>query len=556
MSNRTLTLLMGFVAVLILVVGIVFVIGLASGGGDDSTSASGGSATARPKSASGDICQGNTLFTFGEDPASVLDPIQVRDEGTSTYIVEIFGGLVTLDLNLKVQPDVAEKWDISPDGKTYTFHLRDNVVFSGSGARVTANDFKYSWERAADPKNNSPTVTLYMGDIVGVKDRFNNKASDISGVKVIDDKTLQVTLIQPADYFLSELTYPVAYVVNKAQIDKDPRGWTQKPDGTGPFKVKSFKPADSIVLVRNDRYHLGVAKLDEVDFQLGGGSIVTRYENNELHIGGVPGTELDAVKAGTSPLAKDYKPQPQMALSYLAFNIKQAPFDDPKVRQAMAIALDRDQLNTVLLFNSQRIADGILPPEMPGYSEAVKSLGFDAQKAKDLLAQSKYAGKIPRITLTYAGQGGDAPDTLAAMQAQWKDVLGIDVQLQASEYSAYLRELRKGTFQMFAAGWAADYPDPEDFLDKLFASDSPQNEQGYNDPAVDALLVQARTEQDRNKRYALYNQAEQKILDDAVIVPTFWPVEHNLVKPCVKNWPQVSMSVEKYRFLEIDPNAK
>jgi oligopeptide transport system substrate-binding protein len=545
---------MGFVAALILVVGVVFVVALASGGDDNSPAD--GSATARPKSASGDICQGNTLYTFGEDPASVLDPIQVRDEGTSTYIVEIFGGLVTLDLNLKVQPDIASSWDISPDGKTYTFHLRDDVVFSGSGTRVTANDFKYSWERAADPKNNSPTVTLYMGGIVGLKDRFNNKASDISGVKVIDDRTLQVTLVAPADYFLSELTYPVAYVVNKAQIDKDPRGWTQKPDGTGPFKVKSFKPADAIILVRNDRYHLGVAKLDEIDFELGGGSIVTRYENNELHIGGVPGTELDAVKAGTSPLSKDYKPQPQMALSYLAFNLKQAPFDDPKVRQAMAMALDRDQLNTVLLFNSQRIADGILPPEMPGYSESVKSLPFDAQKAKDLLAQSKYAGNVPRITLTYAGQGGDAPDTLAAMQAQWKDVLGIDVQLQASEYSAYLRELRKGTFQMFAAGWAADYPDPEDFLDKLFASDSPQNEQGYSDPAVDALLNQARTEQDRNKRYTLYNQAEQKILDDAVMIPTFWPVEHNLVKPCVKNWPQVSMSVEKYRFLEIDPNAK
>jgi oligopeptide transport system substrate-binding protein len=547
---------MGFVAVLILAVGIVFVVALASGGGDD-TSNPASSGTSTPKKASnGNICSGNTLITFGQDPASVLDPIQVRDEGTNEYIVEIYGGLVTLGLDLSVQPDIAKSWDISQDGKTYTFHLRDNVVFSGSGKRVTANDFKYSWERAADPKNNSPTVTTYMGLVAGLTARFNNKASDISGVKVIDDQTLQVQISQPAAYFLSELTYPVAFVVNKSQIDSNPQGWTQKPDGTGPFKVKSFSPAESIVLIRNDRYHLDKAKLDEVDFELSGGSIVTQYQNNEIHIGGVPPQELDAVKAGTDPLSKDYRPQNQMALSYIAFNFKQAPFDDPKVRQAMAMAIDRDQINSVVLFDSQRIADGILPPEMPGYNAAITSLQFDRTKAKALLASSKYAGNMPRITLTYVGTGGDSPEILQAIQAQWKDVLGIDIQLQASEYSAYLRDLRKGTYQMFDAGWAADYPDPEDFLSKLFATGSAQNEEGYSDSTVDGWLQQASAEPDAAKRSALYSQAEQKIIDDAVVIPTFWPVAHFLVKPCVKDWPQVSMSVEKYRYISIDPNAK
>jgi oligopeptide transport system substrate-binding protein len=158
---------------------------------------------------------------------------------------------------------------------------------------------------------------------------------------------------------------------------------------------------------------------------------------------------------------------------------------------------------------------------------------------------------MPQITLTYAGAGGDAPDILTAITQGWKDILGVEVQLQASDYSAYLRELRRGTFQMFDAGWAADYPDPEDFIDKLFASDSQQNEQGYKDPEVDALLMQARAEQDRNKRFQLYHQAEQKILDDAIIIPDFWPVEHLLVKPCVKNWPQIPMTVPKFRYIEI-----
>jgi oligopeptide transport system substrate-binding protein len=548
---------MGFVAFLILVVGIVFVIAVVGGGGDDNTTtpAAPGAAPTRSSGVTGDICQGNTLVTFGGDPASILDPIQVRDEGTSEYIVEIFGGLVTLDLNLKVQPDIAENWKVSPDGKTYTFKLRDNVVFHNN-RKVTAQDFKYSLERAADPANNSPTVTLYLSDIVGLKDRYNGKAKEISGVKVIDDKTLEITINQPADFFLAELTYPVAYVVDKEQVEKDPRNWTRKPNGTGPFKLAEFTPAEKIKLVRNDRYHLGAPKLDAVVFELGGGSLLTRYENNELHIGVVPAIELDSVKNGKSKLSSEYRPQPRMAVSYLAFNVKKAPFDDPKVRQALAYSIDRDRINTVLLYGTQRVADGILPPEMPGYNEKITSYGYDPAKAKQLLSESKYAGKVPRIILTYAGQGGDAPDILQAIQAGWQDTLGIQIELQASEYSAYLRELRKGTFQMFDAGWAADYPDPEDFLDKLFASDSQQNEQGYNNPDVDALLKQARSETDRTKRFQLYSQAEQKILDDAAIVPTFWPIEHMLVKPCVKNWPTVSMSVPKYRFLEIDSKGK
>lgn len=553
MTNRTLTLLMGLVAFLILAVGVVVVIAIAAGGGDDDDTPTGEDRDDDDgdRNAVGGICGGDTLITFGADPASVLDPIQVRDEGTAEYMVEIFGGLVTLDLDLKVQPDLAEKWDISSDGKTYTFTLRNNIVFH-NGKRVTAEDFKYSIERAADPAENSPTVTLYLGLIEGVEDKFAGRADEVSGVEVVDERTVKITLTQPAQYFLAELTYPVAYVVDRAQIESNPRNWTRDPNGTGPFKLKTFTPAEEIVLTRNERYHLGAPKLDEVVFELSGGSLSTRYENDELHVSVVPATDIEAVKDGSSPLADDYKPQPRMTTSYFAFNVKKAPFDDPKVRQAMAMAIDRETINEVLLFDTQRVADGILPPEMPGYDESVTSYGFDAAKAKSTLAESRYASSMPRIILTYAGTGGDAPEILQAIADMWKQNLGLDVELQASEYSAYLRELRRGTFQMFSAGWAADYPDPEDFLDKLFHSESEQNEQGYSDPAIDALLEEARSESNFEKRRALYKQVEQKILDDAIVIPDFWPVEHLLVKPCVQNWPTLSMSVPKYRYLEID----
>ncbi len=552
MTNRTLTLLMGLVAFLILAVGVVVVIALAAGGGgDDDDTPADQNGDDDDRDTVGGICGGDTLITFGADPASVLDPIQVRDEGTAEYVVEIFGGLVTLDLDLKVQPDLAEKWDVSADGKTYTFTLRDDIVFH-NGKRVTAEDFKYSIERAADPSENSPTVTLYLGLIEGVEDKFDGTANEVSGVEVVDERTIKITLTQPADYFLSELTYPVAFVVDREQIESNPRNWTRDPNGTGPFELKTFTPAEEIVLSRNERYHLGAPKLEEVVFELSGGSLSTRYENDELHISIVPATDIEAVKDGSSALAADYQPQPRMTTSYFAFNVNQAPFDDVKVRQAMALAIDREAINDVLLFGTQRVADGILPPEMPGYTESVSSYEFDPERAKQLLAESQYASSMPRIILTYAGTGGDPGNVLQAVADMWVQNLGIEVELQASEYSAFLRELRRGTFQMYSAGWAADYPDPEDFLDKLFHSESEQNEQGYSDPEVDRMLEEARTETDFERRVQIYAEVEQRLLDDAVIIPDFWPVEHLLVKPCVQNWRQLSMSVPKYRYLEID----
>ena len=556
MSNKMLTLMMGFVAFLILAVGVVFVFALAGGGDDDSTPADGAARnTPKAGASSGKICEGNTLYVPGGEPNSLLDPIQVGDVQTSEYIVELFGGLVTLDTDLKVQPDIAKSWEVSNGGKTYTFKLRDNAVFHNN-KRVTSADVKYSIERAADPANASPTVLAYLGSVVGVRERYANKATSVSGVKVIDETTIQIDLVEASDFFISELTYPVSFLVDKEQVEKNPRNWTQKPNGTGPFKLAEFTPAEKIRLVRNDRYHLGPPKLDEVVFELGGGSLLTRYENNELHVGYFPASLLDAIKAGNNPLSKDYRTVPEMATYYFNLNSGQAPFDDPKVRQAFAMSIDREQINNVLFFNALRVADGFLPPEMPGYSESVTSYKYDPVKAKQLLQDSKYAGKLPRITLSFSGAGGTPSDLLVAIQKNWEDTLGVTVQLQAIDSSAFLREQRQGKFQMLSDGWSADYPDPENFLGKLFASDSPLNYSRYRNADVDTLLQQGRRETDRTKRYSLYIQAEQKIVDDASIIPLFWPVDYQVIKPCVKGYPSVSMTIPKYRYISIDPKAK
>lgn len=555
MSNRMLTLMMGVVAFLILAVGVVFVIALAGGGGDDdggSPASPSNGGEDRPRSTGTGICSGNSLIVPGSEPATVLDPIQVGDVSTSEYVVEIFGGLVTLDANLEVQPDIAQDWEISNGGKTYTFKLRDDVVFhTGNTRRVTAEDVKYSIERAADPVNASPTVRAYLGNIVGLRDRFENKASSVSGVKVIDERTVQIDLIDPSDYFLSELTYPVAFVVDRQQIESNPRNWTQKPNGTGPFRLAEFKPAERIRLVKNDRYHLGAPKIDEIIFELGGGSLLTRYENDELHLSFFPASLLDSVKDGSNNLAKEYRSVPNMAVFYFTLNPNQPPFDDPKVRQAFAMTIDRKTINTVLLYEAYRVADGFLPPEMPGYTESVASYDYNVERAKQLLSESVYAGNMPRVVLSFSGSGAAPGDLLVAIQEGWQTALGVNIELQAIDTSAFLREQRRGTFQMHSDGWSADYPDPEDFLGKLFASDSTLNYTKYRNDEVDRLLIEARTEQDRTKRYQLYAQAEQKILDDAIVIPTFWPVDHIVVKPCVVGYPDVSMTVPKFRYVEI-----
>lgn len=564
MSNRTLPLMLGFVVVLMVaLVAVLAIVLLGGGDGDDSVPAGdngdgGGSENPTPSgggSVAGGFCEDQFLITFGSDPASILDPIQARDTGTAEYIVEIFGGLVTLDLDLNVVPDLAESWEISDDGRTYTFRLRNNALFHNQ-RRVTAQDVKYSIERAADPANASPTVLTYLDAVEGLRERFNNEAEEVSGVQVVDEQTIEFRLREPRDWFLEELTYPVAYVVDQQQIENNPRGWTREPNGTGPFRLLEFTPAERIILVANDSYHLGRPTLDRVIFELGGGSILTRYENNELHIGGVPAIELQAVQEGSSPLSADYRPQPQMALFYFAFNTQEPPFDDINVRRALAMTVDKERINDVLLFGTQRVATGILPPEMPGYDESITTDPNDPEEARRLLAESQYADNMPRIVLTYAGSAGGDPQVLQAIQAGWQEELGIEVEIQAIEYAAYLRELRRGTFQMYSAGWAADYPDPENFIDKLFATDSNQNEFGYASEEVQALIEEARSESDRTRRFELLNQAEQLILDDAVVIPYFWPIDHYVVKPCVQNWPSVPMIVPKYRYIEIDPDAE
>jgi len=497
--------------------------------------------------------KGGTLRLLWDDPPS-LDPALASDTTSSGIVLEIFSGLVSFSPDLKLVPDLAERWEVSPDAKTYTFFLRKNAKFH-DGKPVTARDFKYSWDRIASPATESTTVDIYLGDIVGVSDVVRGKAKEISGVKVIDDYTLQATIDAPKAYFLAKLTLPAGFVVDKANVESG-KNWTRKANGTGPFKLKEYSIGQKIDLVRNDNYYRDpMPKLDQVMYSLSGGTPSTMYENNEIDVSGVSLADLDRVRDPKNPLNKELVVSPpEFALYYEGFNLNKPPFDDVKVRQAFTLAVDKESI-TKNVFSSLRVpAFSILPPGMPGFNKDLKGLKYDPVKAKQLLSESKYASNMPRIVLNVPGTGGSVGLDDEAMIAMWKKNLGITVEIQQAEWATYLQDLNARKYQMWGgSGWVADYPDPQNFLEVLFHSQSNKNDGNYKNPEVDKLLEQARTEQDVQKRVAMYQQAEQIIINDAAVLPVWHGTEsYRLVKPWVKGLTFPAMPVPRMQHVSIE----
>ncbi|MBM2826056.1 MAG: ABC-type dipeptide/oligopeptide/nickel transport system, periplasmic component [Dehalococcoidia bacterium] len=494
---------------------------------------------------------GGELKMLGDDPPT-LDPALSGDTTSAFYIVEVFSGLVTLNHKLQIEPDLAERWEVSSDGKTYTFFLRKNAKFH-SGKLVTANDFKYSFERAADPKTQATLADTYLGDIIGVKDKLNGKASVVQGVKVVDDNTLQIEIDAPKSYFLAKMTYPTSFVLDKENVESS-KEWTKKPNGTGPFKLKEWRIGERIILEKNPAYYMEPAKLDKVTLLLAGGSGSTMYENNEIDVTGVPIDELEAIAAPSHKFNKQLLVASDLSVGYVGFTNNVAPFDDVKVRQAFVHAVDRDKITKVIYKDTRQKANGILPPGMPGYNPNLKGLEYDPEKAKRLLKESKYASGLPPITLNIPGSSSTPPPFAEVLQQDWKNVLGVDVKIQQIEWATFLEDLKKHKFQSFMIGWVADYPDPQDFLDILFHSKSLENNPLYANPEVDQVLETARVERDVEKRMKLYQQVEQTIVNEAPWLPLWYGKNYLLVKPYVqgKEYLAAPMVIPSLKFVSIE----
>lgn len=491
-----------------------------------------------------------------EDPPS-LDPALATDGYSHFVIRQLFGGLVTFDADLNVVPDIAASMpSVSADGRVYTFRLRQGVKFT-DGQEVTASDFKYSFERATDPRlagSLPPTqlpAGLFLNDIVGVMDKLEGKATEIEGVKALDPTTLEITIDEAKGYFLSKLTSGPAFVVQRANVEEGPR-WTEHPRGTGPFRLEKWVHNDQMVLVANNLYYGGRPALSTVNIWMGANATgeLQQYEVGGLEVANVPVDDLYRVTDRNNPMSRELQSVPELSVTYLGFNLRHKPFDDPKIREAFALAIDRQKIARVMFQSRVQQATGFVPPHMAGYTPPEAELGYDVTRARQLIGESTYkeVKNLPRVRLYTAGEA------LGPMlQEVYSQTLGIDVEVHEVEWSDYLDGLARHDYPMFTLTWSADFPDPEAILGSLFRSTSPENHTGYRNADVDAVLSVASTEKDRQSRMNVYREVERRILKDLPAVPLYHSVSYTLVKPYVTGLNVTPMGILSLKDVRLAP---
>ena len=485
-------------------------------------------------------------LTLYETEPLILDPAIAQEVGSIQYISQLFSGLVSFDENLQLQPELAESWkqERSGEGVVYTFKIRDDAVFH-DGRKVTAEDVRASWTRAAflarDSSGSvgSSTVGTYLGDIVGLAEVMAGEAEEISGLEVVDETTLRVTIDAPKPYFLSKLAHSVAFIVDQTQTTQEAgegAPWWAKPNGTGPFRMVEWMPEKVIVMEANERYYRGVPTTRNVVFLLHGGIPSLMFEYGDIDVAMVYADELASIRDPANPLSRDLIEIADLGISYVGLNSARPPFDDPMVRRAFLLATDRRTLVESVYGGSVELASGFVPPGMPGFMSEVEDIPFDPEEAKRLLAASTY-GETGLPDMVYLAPGSSQPgEGVTALINMWRQNLGVDVEVQLVNPSLYYYglefQIAQGNF--FNYGWIADYPDPHNFLDVLFRGGVTNNVGGYNNDEVNALLDQAGVEDDAAERGRIYRRVERLLVDDAAAIPLYYSRSQYLVNPNVR----------------------
>jgi oligopeptide transport system substrate-binding protein len=498
----------------------------------------------------------------GQSPLT-LDPHLSGDAVSNEYVVEIFSGLMAYDPELNLIPDIAESYEISDDGLVYTFKIRAEAKFH-NGRAIRAEDFKWSFERACHPATGSSTADTYLGDIVGCRNKLQGMVNKVEGVVVIDDLTLQLTIDEPKGFFLAKMAYPTAFVLDRENVEGGGPTWFSQPNGSGPFRLEEYLPGQHVIaLEKNDHYYRDPRPvLEQVRYLINAPvEVMTGYEKDLSALGSPKGVTYSAIQVPASSLNRVTDPNHSLgqelvsinilSVNYIGFNVHKPPFDDPKVRQAFNLALDkRDIVKSIQ--GDVYVANGIIPLNMPGYQNPdLSDYEFDLEYARDLLAKSSYAevNQLPPMTL-YASSPGNIEEAIAA---SYQTNLGLKIRVEKVSWPEFWANLNRPDtpYQMYLLGWLADYPDPQNFLEILFHSESSQNYGGYSNPRVDDLLDEARGTQNIEERLALYRQAEQLILDDAAWIPLYFEVENWLVKPYVQNFRIPPIKVPKFQYVSI-----
>ena len=480
---------------------------------------------------------GKTLkYAIFNNPTS-LDPATVQDGDTLDLLQNVYEGLVGWSPDNEPVGLLAEKWDISADGKVYTFHLRQGVKFH-NGKPMTADDVKWSIERACTPAVTSTTADEYINDIVGVHEMCKGQAKDVSGVRVVDPATVEITLVKAVPYFLGKLTYLVSAVVPKGDLPLEKIKDFKQAIGTGPYKIKSYIPDQETVLEANADYWGGKPNLETIERPVvkDPQTRLNKFKNGELDLLYLQRTDVDAINK--DPKLKDQlKSYPRPSTYYVAMNQTQyEPFRKKEVRQAFAMSIDRKRIVGELMEGLNTEAIGIVPPGIKGSQRPdAKGLQYDPTKAKELLKSAGYPdpSKMPPLTITFREGQSDVKLVGEAVAQNITQNLGVPVSAQPMEWGAYLDKYNKGQQVFYHMRWAADYLDPQNFLSNMLSTTGPENHMGYSNKEFDDLCAKADSTMDWDTRLKLYAQAEDIVLQDAPWFPIYFQKDYELVNPKV-----------------------
>lgn len=470
-----------------------------------------------------------------------LDPAKASNSQDFTVVGLLYGGLVRLDGDLKVIPELAESWTVSDDGLKYTFTLRKGAAFA-DGTPIIASDFVWSVTHALDPETGGWTGPFYLSNIKGAQDVVDKKTKDLSGVVAVDDSTIEITINQPSAYFLDQLSFGSAKIVSKKAAEADPTGWENAPLASGPFAIKEWNHGQNIVLVPNEYYYqkpqitsltMPFIQDSETAYQL--------YRTDGLDIMGSQQNGVPAVHLAEVQSLPDFRTASGFVVRYVGFNNKIAPFDNVDVRRAFALAIDKATLAKDVLAGAVVPTDRILPLGLPSSDLPIKGLSFDPAAAKEALAKAGVTPEsIGTVKLTY-GTEGDNERVVTVLQAMWKENLGVDVTLEPLELATFSSRLNDTTvtpetgLQAYYSIWGADYPDPQNFISQQLRTGVGNNNGHYSNAEFDKLVDQADVlVNDVDARMKLYNQAEQIAVDEVGWLPLYNPGVNVLVKPTVK----------------------
>jgi len=504
------------------------------------------------------------LRTNNSSEPGSLDPALAQGTHESWVLENVFEGLMTFDENGELVEGMAEKYEISEDGLTYKFYIRDGAKWT-NGDPVTAYDFEYSWKRALAPE----TASYYASILYPIKgaEAYNTGegSADDVGVKALDDKTLEVTLENPTAYFLELTAFYTYFPVNKNVVESNP-DWAKDPStyvSNGPFKLVEWKHNDQIIIEKNENYYnADKIKLDGIDFDIieDQNTAWQKYEGGEYDIlVDVPTSVVAQLKAQNDPQLNIGF---QVGTYYYNVNPKIKPFNNVKVRKALSMALDRTVITEKITQGGQIPAYGVVPPGMEDengkdFREVQGDLfKYNVEEAKKLFEEGlKEEGMTvedfnkQQFVILYNTSESHKKIAQAA-QEMWRNNLGIEIGLENVEFQVKLDREKAGDYQISRAGWIGDFMDPITFLD-LWWSKSEFNDVKYNNPEYDKLIETAKKSNDQAARMKAMKDAEKMLINDMPVIPVYFYTQPYTVKSNVKGIVKVPVRYPIITYAEI-----